>query len=59
MKKYTSKDVHDWKVVSFGGKVLPYYTKNKEGKDITVLTFDGFKSANAVAKKLGGVAVRS
>lgn len=59
MKKYTYKDVHSWEVVNYGGKRLPYTTTNENGKEVTILTFSGFKSAKAVADKLGGVARRA
>lgn len=59
MRKFTYKDICDWKVVDNRGKVLPYHTKDKEGKKIIVRSFDGFRSAHAVARKLGGYAVRA
>lgn len=49
---YTKKDVHNWKVVDFKGNVF------KDAKGNPLNTFDGFDSANKVARKLGGVAIR-
>lgn len=59
MRKFNYKDIYDWKVVDNRGKVMPYQTKDKKGKAIIVRSFDGFRSANAVARKLGGYAVRA
>ena len=51
-RTFTGKDVRNWKVVSFNGKTM----KDGEGKPLN--TFDGYKSAHDVAKRIGGVAVR-
>ena len=51
-RTFTFKDVRNWKVVTFAGKTM------KNGDDKLLNSFDGYKSANAVAAKLGGVAVR-
>ena len=51
-RTFTFKDVRNWKVVTFAGKTM------KNGDDKPLNTFDGYKSANEVAAKLGGVAVR-
>lgn len=59
LKKYTCKDVHIWEVVNYGGTRLPYTTTKENGKEVTILTYSGFKSAKAVADKLGGVARRA
>lgn len=59
VRKFTYKDVHDWKVVDNSGKVIPYHTKDKQGKKVVVKSFDGFRAANAVARKLGGYARRA
>lgn len=59
MRKFAYKDVHDWKVVNNQGKVIPYLTKDKDGKKVVITAFDGYRSANAVAKKLQGYAVRA
>lgn len=58
---FTGKDVANWKVVTPGGQVLKYpkgyEDKNKVGKPMNDL--DGFKSANKLAQKYGGFAVRA
>lgn len=59
MRKFNYKDVRDWKVVNNRGKVIPYHTKDKNGKATIVRSFDGYRSAHAVARKLGGYAVRA
>lgn len=59
MRKFTYKDVHDWKVVNTSGKVLPYHTKDKNGVMVIITKFDGYRAAHAVAVKLGGYAIRA
>jgi hypothetical protein len=46
------KDVHNWKVVNNAGKTF----RDNEGKPLN--HFDGYRTANAAATKLGGTAVR-
>lgn len=57
---FSGRDVHNWKVVAPGGEVLRYpkgYADEKKvGKPMNDL--DGFKSANKLAQKYGGYAVR-
>lgn len=36
MRKFAYKDVHNWKVVSNQGKVMPYLTKDKDGKKVVI-----------------------
>lgn len=48
----TKKDVHNWKVTDFRGNVL------LDSKGNPLNKFDGYASANAVAKERGGVAQR-
>lgn len=55
---FTGRDVWNWKVVSYDGKVLSYPAGHaKEGKPMNDL--DGYASANALAFKVGGMAVRA
>jgi len=51
-RSFTGKDVRNWKVVDFNGKTK----RDGEGKPLN--TFDGYKSASAVAERIGGSAVR-
>lgn len=57
---FTGRDVHNWKVVNASGVILKYpkgYSDEKKvGKPMNDL--DGFKSANKLAQKYGGFAVR-
>lgn len=62
--RYAGIDVSDWKVVTVEGKelALPKTVKNDktgEIKNILVTRFNGYKTANTAAKKLGGYAVRA
>jgi hypothetical protein len=58
MRKFTYRDIVEWKVVTFGGKELSLYKKDKDGKTVTIARWDGFRSANQAALRLGGNAVR-
>ena len=54
---FTGRDSRNWKVVKPGGEVLKYPEGHeKAGKPMNDL--DGFKSANKLAQKFGGFAVR-
>lgn len=57
---FNGKDVTAWKVVNPSGEILKYPADHSEdrkrGKPMNDL--DGFKSANKLARKLGGFAVR-
>lgn len=57
---FSGKDVANWKVVNPSGVILKYpadYSEDrKRGKPMNDL--DGFKSANKLARKFGGFAVR-
>lgn len=59
-RMFNGRDVTNWKVVKPGGEVLRYpkgYADDKKvGKPMNDL--DGFKSANKLAQKYGGFAVR-
>jgi len=57
-RKFTYKDVRDWKVVSVTGETLRLTVINKEGNAEKIERFDGYRSASNAARKLGGVAVR-
>lgn len=63
-KRYSGKDVRNWKVVDFHGKVIPFHTTvfNEEEKktyQVTILRFSGYRDAARAAKKLGrGTPVR-
>jgi hypothetical protein len=52
-KTFTGKDVHDWKVVTYGGAELIRDSKGKPAR------FDGYKDASAAVRKVGGVAIRA
>lgn len=54
--RYSGKDVTPWEVVDRTGKVLTY---EKDKKKNIARGFDGFKTANEMARMLGGVARRS
>lgn len=63
-KRYSGVDVHNWQVVDFNGKVIPFHTTvlNEDGKPVKVIIyrFNGFRTANRAVKKMGkGVAVRA
>jgi hypothetical protein len=57
---FTGRDVHNWKVVRADGGIVKYPRDfpddKKAGKPMNDL--DGFKSANKLAQKYGGFAVR-
>lgn len=59
-KKYSGKDVHNWKACDYSGKPLTYPadypTKEKRNKPAN--DFDGYATANAYAMVNGGVAAR-
>lgn len=61
MRKFNGHDTSPWKVVTNGGKVFTYPEKypekSKRGKPMNDL--DGFKSANKLAREVGGYAVRA
>ena len=52
-RTFTGKDVTNWKAVNYSGKTF----RDGDGKPLN--TFDGYQSANKVAKRLGGTAVRA
>lgn len=55
---FSGRDVWNWKVVSNTGEVLKYPLGHaKEGRPMNDL--DGYESANALAYKVGGFAVRA
>lgn len=57
-RNFSGRDVWNWKVVSYDGKVLNYPAGHpKEGRPMNDL--DGYESANALAFKVGGMAVRA
>lgn len=62
--RYSGVDARNWKVVTHQGQELRLFKTvfNEEAnkfEKISVTRWDGFKTANAVAQKLGGVAVRA
>jgi len=59
MRKFTYKDVHNWKVTDINGKQLALPVRDKNGEVKMVTRFDGFRSASQAAKRLGGYAMRS
>jgi hypothetical protein len=52
-RKFTYADVRPWKVITRAGKVL----RDKDGKRLNNLS--GYRDADKLARKLGGVAVRA
>lgn len=58
MRKFTYRDTVEWKVVTFGGKELLLSKKDKDGQTVLIARWDGYRSANQAALRLGGVAVR-
>lgn len=62
--RYSGLDVNNWKVVTYAGEemvlpktVIDEVTGNR--KEILVTRWNGFKTANSAALRLGGVAVRA
>ena len=57
---FTGRDSVNWKVVTSGGQVLKYPKGYEDAKKVGKLMndLDGFKSANKLAQKYGGFAVR-
>lgn len=54
---FSGRDNRNWKVVNYDGSVVKYPAGHeKAGKPMNDL--DGFKSANKLAQKFGGAAVR-
>lgn len=58
MRKFTYKDVSDWKVADVNGKALSLTVKDDKGATRHIERFDGYASASRAAKALGGYAVR-
>ena len=58
---FSGRDVYTWKVVAPGGEVLKYPAGHPEGRKVgkPMNDLDGFKSANELARKYGGFAVRA
>ena len=54
---FTGRDSKNWKVVKPGGEVIRY-PKDHEKAGRPMNDLDGFKSANKLAQKYGGPAVR-
>ena len=54
---FTGRDSRNWKVVKPGGEVIRY-PKDHEKAGRPMNDLDGFKSANKLAQKYGGTAVR-
>ena len=59
MREFTYRDVVEWKVVTYKGEELFLTTRDKEGKTVVTRRWDGYRSANQAAFRLGGVAVRA
>ena len=61
--RYTGIDQSNWKVVTYEGQELTLIrtviTETGNKKEVVVTRWDGYKTANQVAQKLGGVAVRA
>jgi hypothetical protein len=55
--RYSGLDNRPWKVVNHQGKTLRYAGGDDRGKPIAGLS--GYKAANEIAGKVGGVAVRA
>ncbi|GAA2230128.1 hypothetical protein N1031_06850 [Herbiconiux moechotypicola] len=51
-KRYSGRDSVKWSVKTYAGEILARLRNGAPQK------FDGFATANAVARQLGGVAVR-
>ncbi len=63
-KKYPGLDSSPWRVVTYSGKELGRFEsfKDERTKKVTqvwVTRWSGFRTANAAARTLGGVAVRA
>ena len=59
MRKFSHKDVRNWKVADINGKAIAFTTRNKEGEKVTITSFDGYRSASNAAKRSGfGTPVR-
>lgn len=57
---FTGRDVVNWKVVTPSGELLKYPKGYEDAKKVgkPMNDLDGFKSANKLARKYGGFAVR-
>jgi hypothetical protein len=57
---FSGRDVVNWKVVTSSGEILKYPKGYEDSKKVGKLMndLDGFKSANKLAQKYGGFAVR-
>lgn len=58
---FTGKDSSSWKVVTNAGKVLRYPADYPEDRKVgkPMIDLDGFKTANKLAQRYGGFAVRA
>lgn len=56
-KKFTFKDTQPWVVVDVHGNVLTRKVNTKNGV-VTIDSYDGYRSAAAASRILGGFAVR-
>lgn len=57
-RKFTGKDSQPWIVADVNGHARSFYYRDEQGRKVNVDTFDGYRAANAAAKKFGGTAVR-
>lgn len=57
MRKFTYKDTTPWVVVNVEGKIITFRVNTEEGVK-TVTSFDGFRSANNMARQGNYVAKR-
>ena len=55
-RKFTGVDSSTWKVVTFSGKAI-VGTKH-DGSRVVLKGYNGYRSANIIARQAGGVAVR-
>jgi len=63
-KKYPGLDSSPWRVVTYSGQELGRYEtfkdeKTKKVSRVWMIRWSGFRTANAAARALGGVAVRA
>jgi hypothetical protein len=55
-RKFTTVDTDNWKVVTHTGKTI--VGTRKDGSKVALKGYNGYLTAQAVARQAGGVAVR-
>ena len=60
-RTFTYTDTRNWKVADYSGKPFTYSADHsvKEKRNKPMIDLDGYRTANMLAKRLGGVAIRA